>query len=114
MQIIGTASCRNTKKCRLWFDQRGISYHFVNLSKRSLSDGELQAIAQGREWDDLIDRDSKAWKKLQLEWKAYNPMEELSEEQGLLKTPILREGRTVVVGYDVQAWEAIAQRLKPS
>lgn len=112
MQIIGTAKCQDTKKCRLWFDQRGISYHFVDLAKRALSNGEWQAIAAGRDWDDLIDRDGRAWKKRQLAWKEYSPREELLEEPNLLRTPVLREGREVIIGYDPQAWERVAQKIK--
>ncbi|OQX28787.1 MAG: hypothetical protein B0D92_07070 [Spirochaeta sp. LUC14_002_19_P3] len=107
MQIIGTLKCRDTKKCRLWFDQRGVKYHFVDLAKRALSDGELESIAAGRSWDDLLDRDGRAWNKRQLAWKDYDPRAELREEPGLLKTPVVREGRDAVIGHDEQGWERI-------
>ncbi len=112
MQIIGRMKCRDTKKCRLWFDQRGIKYHFVDLEKRDLSQGEWQAVATGRNWDDLIDRSGKAWEKHQLAWKDYNPRDELMDDSALLKTPVLREGRMVAVGYDPGAWEKVLQMIK--
>lgn len=112
MQIIGTLKCRNTRKCRLWFDQRGISYHFVDLDKRALSPGELNAIAQNRKWDSLMDTEGKEWKTRQLEWKNFDPKEELLECPKLLKTPILREGREVIIGYNETEWNRIAKYIK--
>ncbi|MCG8453997.1 MAG: glutaredoxin [Spirochaetales bacterium] len=113
MQIIGTAKCRETKKCRLWFDQRGISYHFVDLKKRDLSPGELEALARGGGgWDALIDDQGKAWQKKQLAWKEYNPQEELMEDNSLLRTPVVREGKEVIVGAQPDAWKKLALSLK--
>jgi len=103
-QIIGTAKCRDTKKCRLYFEQRGISFHFLDLSKRALSPGELKSIAGKSSWNDMMNRDSKAWSKRQLEWKDYDPEEELNEEPLLLKTPIVRSSKKVVIGYNPGEW----------
>ncbi len=109
-QIIGTAKCRDTKKCRLWFEQRGISFHFVDLGKRGLSSGELQSIALRTSWDDMMDRESKAWTKRQLEWKEFIPEEELNEEPLLLKTPVVREGSKIVIGYKPDEWEQFVNK----
>ena len=104
MQIIGTAKCRDTKKCRLWFDQRGLDYHYVDLSKRSLSPGELQSIAAASSWEEMLDRDGKVWAKRQLEWKDFDPEEELNQDALLLKTPVVRDGRKAVIGLKPEAW----------
>ena len=105
LQIIGTLKCRDTKKCRLWFDQRGIKYHFVDLGKRALSSGELKAIAVRNTWDEMLDRKSRAWSKKQLEWKDFDPEEELTEDPLLLLTPVVRNGNTAVIGYNPTSWE---------
>ena len=86
-------------------------YHFVDLEKRNLSNGEWRAIAVGRDWDDLIDRNGKAWKKHQLAWKDYDPQVELMDDPALLKTPVLREGSMVVIGYDLGAWEKVLRMM---
>lgn len=112
MQIIGTNKCRETKKCRLWFDQRGISYHFVDLNKRPLSEGELDAVARSTGWDALLNRKGKAWKERQLEWKEFDPRTELLETPLLLTTPIVRSGKTVVIGSDTDGWSSIQDLLK--
>jgi len=112
MQIIGTPKCRETKKCRLWFDQRGLSYHFVDLSKRGLSPGELRSIAEKTGWNALLDRDGKVWASRQLDWKDFDAEEELLEHPLLLRTPVVREGRLVAVGPDPEAWGTIAETMR--
>ena len=109
MQIIGTAKCRDTKKCRLWFDQRGIDYHFVDLNKRALSPGELKAIADQTGWEEMLDRSGALWKKLQLEWKEFDTREELEEHPLLLRTPVVRRGTRVAIGHDPDAWAAFKE-----
>ena len=108
MQIIGTAKCRDTKKCRLWFDERGISYHFVDLNKRPLSPGELESIAAKNGWDEMLNKKSRSWEKRQLAWKDFDPREELTEDPGLLLTPVVREGRDAVLGYRPEDWARLA------
>ena len=103
-QIIGTAKCRDTKKCRLWFEQRGISFHFVDISKKALSPGELRSIAEKTSWDEMLDRESKAWSRRQLEWKDFDAEEELNEEILLLKTPVVRSKKKVIIGYKPDEW----------
>lgn len=110
LQIIGSAKCKDTKKCRLWFDSRGISYHFVDLSKRALSTGELNAIAARNSWDDMLDRNSKSWAKRQLEWKEFDPEEELTADPLLLKTPVVRSGYDTVIGYSPDSWAMFAEK----
>lgn len=110
MQIIGTAKCRETKKCRLWFDERGIEYHFVDLAKRRMSDGELKAVAAKNGWDAMLDREGKTWKKLQLEWKDFDAEEELTENPLLLRTPVVRKGSDAIIGHDPEAWTRLAGR----
>ncbi len=107
MQIIGTAKCKDTKKCRLWFDQRGISYHFVDLTKRALSPGELDSVASKTSWEQMLNKDGKVWKDRQLEWKEFDPREELLENPLLLKTPVVREGKAAIIGYKPDEWAAL-------
>ncbi len=112
MQIIGTAKCRDTKKCRLWFDQRGISYHFVDLNKRALSPGELESVAARNSWDAMLNREGKVWKERQLEWKDFDAREELLETPLLLRTPVVRHNGEAVIGHQPEQWQRLAGTLK--
>ena len=50
--------------------------------------------------EELIDRESKQFKKRKMEYMAYDPREELLEDPLLLKQPILRADNGVAVQPD--------------
>jgi len=108
-QIIGSAKCRGTQKCRRWFDERGIGYQYVNLAKRALSATELSAIARVVSWDDMMDDQGKVWASRQLAWKEFDPLEELLAHPLLLKTPVVRRDAMVVIGYRPRILERFQQ-----
>lgn len=82
----------------------------MDLSKRGLSAGELNAIAARNSWDEMLDRDGKSWVKRQLEWKEFNAEEELTADAMLLKTPVVRNGYDVVIGYSPASWVRFAEK----
>jgi arsenate reductase (glutaredoxin) len=89
----------------MWFDERGIGYHFIDLLVKPLSPGELKSIANYTSWESMLNRDSKVWKSRQLDWKEFDPYEELLTNPLLLKTPVVRGDAAVVIGYDPAAFE---------
>jgi arsenate reductase-like glutaredoxin family protein len=89
----------------MWFDERGIDYHFIDLSVKPLSPGELKSIAARTSWSSMLDRDGKVWKSRQLNWKEFDPYEELKANPLLLKTPVVRGDSAVVIGYNPGALE---------
>ncbi|MDR1931733.1 MAG: glutaredoxin [Spirochaetales bacterium] len=113
MQIYGARKCAITKKAERFFRDRGIAYHFVDLTQRALSKGELENIRRGLEaGESLIDTESAAYKKRGMAYMVYDEAEELLADPLLLRTPVLREGVRVIVGDDEKAWKALAAELK--
>ncbi len=105
IQIIGTKKCNSTKKAVRFFKERNIPFHFVDLNERELSAGELSAIAAKIPVPDLIDTESKVYKKKGYEYMEYDPLEEILENNLLMRTPVVRNGRLVTVGYDEKTWK---------
>jgi len=106
IQIIGTKSCQDTRKAERFFKERRISYQFRDLKEKGLSRGELNRILQKYDADDLLDRESKQFKKRQMEYMVFNTEEELLEDPILLKTPIVRNGKhQVAVGHQPEHWQ---------
>ncbi len=106
IQIMGTKSCQDTRKAERFFKERRIPYQFRDLKEKGLSKGELNRITQKYDADDLIDTDSKSFKKRQMEYKVYDATQEILEDPLLLKTPIVRNGKhKVVVGYRPEIWQ---------
>ena len=107
IQIIGTKKCRETQKTERFFKERSYNYHFVDLNQRSLSAGELSSIITAIGADELIDTDSKFYKKKGMAYMDFDPAEELEEHPDLMKTPVVRDGSRAVLGFDPESWAKV-------
>jgi arsenate reductase-like glutaredoxin family protein len=104
IQIFGTKKCNDTKKAQRFFKERGIRVHFRDLTEKGLAPGELNNITRVINIEDLLDSESKQYKKRGLQFMVYNLEEELLEDPLLLKTPIVRNGKFATVGYEPGSW----------
>ncbi|AFN74511.1 putative arsenate reductase-like protein [Melioribacter roseus P3M-2] len=105
IQIIGTKKCNDTKKAERFFKERGIKFHFKDLTEKGLTKGELDNIIRKISLDDLLDKEGKQYKKRNLEYMVYDIEEELLNDPLLLKTPIVRNGNDVTLGYQPDIWK---------
>lgn len=100
IQVIGTKKCKDTRAVERFFKDRSIKFHFADLKERGISVGELNKIASGRDPEDLVNKNSKVFKKKNFIYMDYDPIEEILENPELLITPIIRSGNTVIIGFD--------------
>lgn len=108
IQIFGLKKCFDTKKAERYFKERRINYQFIDLSIKGLSKGELQSVSAAVGLNNLIDREVKDYKKLNMDRiVSANLREEmLLKHPSLYKTPIVRNGRQATVGYAPDIWQA--------
>ena len=110
MQIYGTRKCNLTKKVERFFRDRGIQYHFVDLTEHLLSKGELDNIRRGvPQTESLINTESPAFKKRGMVYMDYNEAEEILTDPLLLRTPVVREGSRVIIGDNEVAWKTLVK-----
>jgi Spx/MgsR family transcriptional regulator len=105
IQIIGIKSCNDTRKAERYFKERRIPFHFRDLNEKGLAKGELENIIRTIPLEDLIDREGKQYKKRNFQYMVYNLEEELINDSLLLRTPIVRNGKEVTVGYSPDVWK---------
>jgi len=109
IQIFGTAKCFDTKKAQRYFKERNIKFQFVDLSKFSMSRGELKSVrnAIGGSLDSLINEKSKKYDSSFIKYLASDEAKEekLLENGELFKTPIVRNGKKATVGYCPDVWK---------
>ena len=67
IQIFGTKKCNDTKKAERFFKERRIQYQFIDLKEKSLSKGELQSVKKAVGLENLINKNSKDYKKLNMD-----------------------------------------------
>jgi arsenate reductase-like glutaredoxin family protein len=109
VQIFGVNKSAETRKALRFFSERRIKTHFVDLTVRPASIGELQRFSQRFGADALVDRSSRRFLELGLQYtqlSAERWIQKLSEEPMLLKLPLVRNGKALTVGVDEQTWRS--------
>jgi arsenate reductase (glutaredoxin) len=108
LQVFGTRKCPDTRKAERFLKERGVAYQFIDLADKGISPGELRSVAAAVGKDALLDPDSPRFKERGLGYMDFDPEEEILKDPLLLRTPVLRDGKKAAVGYDQEAWKAIA------
>lgn len=107
IQIFGTKKCFDTKKAERYFTERNIKYQFIDLKEKGMSKGELNnVLAAAGGLDAVINPDAKDQDTVAL-IKYISPEDKLDkvlENQQVLTTPIVRNGRQATVGYQPDVW----------
>lgn len=108
IQIFGKPKCFDTKKAERYFKERGIKYQLINLTEKAMSKGELLSIKQAvGGYEKLIDQNCKDKDLLALvKYLREEDIEEkILENQRLIKTPIVRNGKKATIGYQTEIWK---------
>lgn len=109
IQIFEKSKCFDSKKAERYFKERGVKAQVIDLSKKGMSKGELRSVAQAAGGlDNLIDSGAKDQDTVALlKYLAAEDREEkLLENQQILKTPVVRNGRQATVGYCPEVWKS--------
>lgn len=108
IQIFGTNKCFDTKKAQRYFKERGIKFQMIDLKEKGMSRGEFDSVKRAvGGWQALVNRSAKDQQTLALldalvDWQQED---KLFENQQLLKTPVVRNGRQATVGYQPDVWK---------
>ena len=108
IQIFGTKKCNDTKKAERYFKERGIKYQLVDMKEKGMSKGEFTSVAEKNGGvDNMLNPDVKDKDALAL---IKNIADEdklitILENQQVIKTPIVRNGRQSTLGYQPEVWK---------
>lgn len=108
IQIFGTKKCNDTKKAERYFKERGIKYQFVDMKEKGMSKGEFISVAEKNGGvDNMLNPDTKDKDALAL---IKNIADEdklitILENQQVIKTPIVRNGKQSTLGYKPEVWK---------
>ncbi|MDE7268661.1 MAG: arsenate reductase family protein [Lachnospiraceae bacterium] len=108
IQIFGTNKCFDTKKAMRYFKERGIKYQFIDMKEKGMSKGEYTSVKQAVGGiEKLIDENCKDKDTLALikYISDEDKDEKILENQKVLKTPIVRNGKQATVGYQPEIWK---------
>lgn len=108
VQIFGTRKCFDTKKAERYFKERNVKYQFIDMKEKGMSKGEYTSVKQAvGGLEAMLDKDCKDKDALAL--VRYIAAEDrdakILENQKVLKTPIVRNGKKATVGYRPDVWK---------
>lgn len=107
IQMFGRSKCFDTKKAERYFKERRIKYQYVDLLRYGLSGKEFDAVLKGLGGvDKLIDWDGKSPDITLMKYMddVRAKEDKVFDEPSLMRTPIVRNGKQVTVGYCPEIW----------
>ena len=107
IQIFGKSKCFDTQKAERYFKERRIKYQYVDLLRYGLSGKEFDAVLRGVGGiDNLIDWTCKAEAVTLMRYMedTVSKEDKVFDDPSLCKTPIVRNGKNVTVGYCPEIW----------
>jgi len=108
IQIFGKSKCFDTKKAERYFKERRIKFQMVDLLRYGLSGKEFDAVLRGVGGiDNLIDWEGKNQEITLMKYMddARAKEDKVFDNPSLMRTPIVRNGKQVTVGYCPEIWE---------
>ena len=106
IQIFGRSKCFDTKKAERYFKERKIKYQLIDINRYGLSPREQESVKDAVGVKDMFDEEGKEAKRLALKnlGEGTYALSVLFNNPKLYKTPIVRNGRKVTIGYHPEVW----------
>jgi Spx/MgsR family transcriptional regulator len=98
MIVFGLPNCDSCRKARTVLMAAGRTATFRDVRAAPLSELELQEMLAAF-GDRLINRASTTWRSLSDDERSEAPATLLSRHPTLLKRPVIRDGRTLLLGW---------------
>lgn len=108
VQIFGISKSQATRAAERFFKERRVQIHFVDLTQKSMSPGEIKRFIDKFTLAALIDREGKAFVDAGLQYMRIPDPEmlrKIEQEPKLLKMPLIRCGNLLSIGHDEAAWK---------
>lgn len=109
IQIFGTKKCSETRKAERFFKERGIRYQFIDMKEKGMSKGEFTSVSQANGGiGQMINQECKDKDALALirYIAEEDRLEKILENQQVIKTPVVRNGKQSTLGYQPEIWKS--------
>lgn len=106
IQIYGSKKSFDTKKAERYFKERKIKYQYIDLHQFGMAKAVFEAAKKYIPVEDMIDRKTKAYTKLYMDYIDEAKREQtLFENPELFAAPIVRNGKAFTLGYCPDIWK---------
>ena len=105
IQIFGVKKCSDSNKAERWFKERKIPYQYRDLTVKGVSKRELDDVLRFYSLSEIIDSEGKRYKDRNLRFINHDIETELIGDALLFRTPVIRFGNLVTIGYQPDTWK---------
>jgi arsenate reductase-like glutaredoxin family protein len=108
IQIFGVKGSQATRAAERFFKERRAAIQFVDLQQRAMAPAEIKRFADRFGFDQLLDREGKAFESAGLKYLKMSAAEmtgRIEREPKLLRLPLVRAGNQLAIGHDEDSWK---------
>ena len=113
--MYGIPNCTSVRKAKGWLEEHGVVYTFVDLKKTPLTQEEVSAFMERVGPKAMLNRKGTKARILGIakqELKDSQIIKWMTEEQLLIKRPLMSKGKKAWVGYDPAIFEKAFLRAR--
>ncbi len=115
VQLFGLAKSKTTRKAQRFFKERRVPFHFVDLTVRPPSPGELRRWVQRFGVEAVLDPASRSYVDQGLRYVCASDddwIQWIIRDPTVLRLPLARCGADLAVGDDPAAWQRFVEAAK--
>lgn len=110
LTLYGIPNCDTVKKARAYLDGRGLSYHFHDYKKASVTAADLGRWSAVVGWERLLNKAGTTFKKLpdadKADIDAAKAIALMVANPSMIKRPVVEGGKTLLVGFAPAVYDA--------
>ncbi len=111
LKMYGIKNCDTMKKAMACLDAQGTAYEFIDYKKAGVAAARLPDWNRRAGWKVLLNTRGLMWKKLSEAQRAdvdeAKALALMAEYPALIKRPVLDAGKTLLVGFDADAYATL-------
>lgn len=110
INLYGIPNCDGVRKARKWLESTKLAHHFHDFRKDGLDQKDLQRWAKAVGWEVLLNRRGTSWRQLpeadRTDLTEARAMDLMLANPTLIKRPVIEHGKKILVGVDLERYEA--------
>ncbi|MEG3085227.1 ArsC family reductase [Sphingomonas sp. PB2P12] len=108
--MFGIKNCDTIKKARTWLDAHGVAYVFHDYKSAGIDAAHLGDWIDQVGWETVLNRAGTTFRKLpeaeRADLDADKAVALMLAQPSMIKRPVLDTGKTLLVGFKPEAYEA--------
>ena len=109
-RFTASPNCDSVRKARKWLENAELTYQFHDFRKDGLERKTLQRWVKAIGWEALLNRRGTSWRQLpeadRADLTEARAIDLMLENPTLIKRPVIEQGKNILVGVDLERYEA--------